>query len=85
MSLCLGEYCAKHTLHYAAQSIEDGLRCEVLGRDEVDEVFLPVLLLWVGRCELRMYVGGARSAFLPAYLFDNLEDGWVCIFEVCRE
>jgi hypothetical protein len=33
------------TLHHAAQSIQDSLRCKVLGGDQIDEMLLTFFLL----------------------------------------
>lgn len=43
--LGLGPSCVTHTLHNTAKRIENSLRCEVLGRDEINEVLLALLLL----------------------------------------
>lgn len=34
------------TLHNTAERIEHGLGCEVLRGNQIDEVFLAILLLW---------------------------------------
>lgn len=44
-----------HTLHHTAQRIEDGLRGEILGGDQVDKVLLAVFLLELVSAAARPY------------------------------
>lgn len=66
-------------MHNTAKSIENSLRGEVLGGDEVNEVLLAFLFLLQGLVKERGQ--GARGGIM-VNLFDDVEDGGVSLAKV---
>lgn len=73
---------SQHTLHHTSQSVEDGLGGKVLRGNEVDEVFLPVLLLFPA---LGQKPAAQVCMLEGSHLFNDVEDSGVGLAEVARE
>ena len=73
-----------HTLHDTTERIQDGLRGEVLRRNEIDKVFLALLLLQSEQHEhgARGLDGQLNGEQTEAYLLDDVIDSGVGLLEV---
>jgi hypothetical protein len=71
-----------HTLHHTSQSVEDGLGGKVLRGNEVDEVFLPVLLLFPA---IGQKLVAQVCMFEGSHLFNDIEDSGVGLAKVAGE